>query len=62
MTPQVLLDAMRNAFLRMEMFQLIIFDECHRTTGNHPYARIMKVFHLFSKGDVTSFAFIVNWK
>lgn len=43
MTPQVLLNALRNAFLRIEMICLIIFDECHRTTGNHPYAQIMKV-------------------
>ncbi|XP_068323627.1 endoribonuclease Dicer homolog 3a-like [Pyrus communis] len=45
MTPQVLLDAMRNAFLNLEMFSLIIFDECHRATGNHPYTKIMKDFY-----------------
>jgi len=43
MTPQILLDALRKAFLRMEMICLIVIDECHRATGNHPYTKIMKV-------------------
>ncbi|TKY74839.1 Endoribonuclease Dicer-like 3a [Spatholobus suberectus] len=45
MTPQILLDALRKAFLRIEMICLMIIDECHRATGNHPYARIMKEFY-----------------
>nr|XP_011458182.1 PREDICTED: endoribonuclease Dicer homolog 3-like [Fragaria vesca subsp. vesca] len=45
MTPQILLDALRNAFLRIDMICLMVFDECHRASGNHPYARIMKEFH-----------------
>lgn len=43
MTPQILLDALRSAFLKLEMVCLLIIDECHRTTGNHPYAKLMKV-------------------
>lgn len=46
MTPQILLDALRKAFLSTEKMSLIIIDECHRATGNHPYAKIMKVFYL----------------
>ncbi|XP_019053854.1 PREDICTED: endoribonuclease Dicer homolog 3b isoform X4 [Nelumbo nucifera] len=45
MTPQILLDALRKAFLRIEMVCLVIFDECHRATGNHPYMKIMKEFY-----------------
>ncbi|KAJ0977945.1 hypothetical protein J5N97_013419 [Dioscorea zingiberensis] len=45
MTPQILLDAFRNAFLKLDMIHLLIFDECHRATGNHPYTRIMKEFY-----------------
>ncbi|KAL6217730.1 hypothetical protein ACLB2K_010947 [Fragaria x ananassa] len=48
MTPQILLDALRNAFLRIDMICLMVFDECHRASGNHPYARIMKVNLLFA--------------
>ncbi|RLN24659.1 hypothetical protein C2845_PM07G32210 [Panicum miliaceum] len=45
MTPQVLLDALRQAFLILDMVSLMIFDECHHATGNHPYTRIMKEFY-----------------
>ncbi|KAK7363560.1 hypothetical protein VNO77_05706 [Canavalia gladiata] len=45
MTPQILLDALRKAFLSIEMICLMIIDECHRATGNHPYAKIMKEFY-----------------
>ena len=43
MTPQILLDALRKAFLSLETVCLMIVDECHRATGNHPYTKIMKV-------------------
>ncbi|XP_008793257.2 endoribonuclease Dicer homolog 3a-like [Phoenix dactylifera] len=45
MTPQILLDALRKAFLTLDIVRLLIFDECHHATGNHPYARIMKEFY-----------------
>lgn len=45
MTPQILLDALRNAFVNFEMICLLIIDECHRAGGNHPYASIMKEFY-----------------
>uniref|UniRef100_A0A0D9Y050 SRP54-type proteins GTP-binding domain-containing protein n=1 Tax=Leersia perrieri TaxID=77586 RepID=A0A0D9Y050_9ORYZ len=41
----ILLDALHHAFLTMSVVNLIIFDECHRACGSHPYARIMKVPH-----------------
>lgn len=43
MTPQILLDALKKAFLSFEAICFIILDECHRATGNHPYVRIMEV-------------------
>lgn len=43
MTPQILLDALRKAFVSLEKVRLLIFDECHHATGNHPYTKIMKV-------------------
>ncbi|KAA8546198.1 hypothetical protein F0562_003063 [Nyssa sinensis] len=45
MTPQILLDALRKAFLSLEIVCLMIIDECHRATGNHPYTKIMKDFY-----------------
>ncbi|CAD6212969.1 unnamed protein product [Miscanthus lutarioriparius] len=49
MTPQILLDALRHAFLTMRVMSLLIFDECHRACGNHPYSRIMKEFYIDSE-------------
>ncbi|KAF8111211.1 hypothetical protein N665_0076s0199 [Sinapis alba] len=45
MTPQIFLDALRGGFLKLEMICLLVIHECHRTTGNHPYAMIMKEFY-----------------
>ncbi|KAL3645874.1 Dicer dimerization domain [Castilleja foliolosa] len=45
MTPQILLDALENAFLSIEAFCFVILDECHRATGKHPYARLMEDFY-----------------
>lgn len=43
MTPQILLDALRKAFITLDIVHLMILDECHRATGNHPYSVIMTV-------------------
>ncbi|KAJ3699720.1 hypothetical protein LUZ61_003425 [Rhynchospora tenuis] len=45
MTPQVLLDALRKAFITLDLVQLVILDECHQATGNHPYSVIMMEFY-----------------
>ncbi|KAG6599127.1 Endoribonuclease Dicer-like 3a, partial [Cucurbita argyrosperma subsp. sororia] len=45
MTPQILLDALRKAYFRLGTVCLMIMDECHRATGNHPYTKIMKEFY-----------------
>nr|AUH15439.1 dicer-like 3 protein [Dimocarpus longan] len=45
MTPQILLDALKKAFVRLEMICFIVFDECHHATGNHPYTKIMQDFY-----------------
>ncbi|XP_041994061.1 endoribonuclease Dicer homolog 3-like isoform X1 [Salvia splendens] len=45
MTPQILLDALRKAYICFEVFGFIVLDECDRASGNHPYAKIMKEFY-----------------
>ncbi|KAI4342145.1 hypothetical protein MLD38_026801 [Melastoma candidum] len=45
MTPAILLNCLRHSFFSLEMIKLLIFDECHHTRGNHPYACIMKEFY-----------------
>ncbi|KAL8517842.1 hypothetical protein ACS0TY_009230 [Phlomoides rotata] len=46
MTPQILLDALRHKFIRLDQIKVLIFDECHHARGNHPYACIMKeIYH-----------------
>jgi endoribonuclease Dicer len=43
MTPQILLDNLRHCFFRLRDIVLLIFDECHNSNGNAPYANILKV-------------------
>ncbi|KAI9112330.1 hypothetical protein K1719_016853 [Acacia pycnantha] len=45
MTPQILLDGLRKAFFKMKTVSLLVIDECHRASGNHPYVKIMKEFY-----------------
>nr|AXY97501.1 Dicer-like 3 [Populus tomentosa] len=52
MTPQILLDALRKAFLNLKMVSLLILDECHRSTGNHPYKKIMKIYTIEDRAEV----------
>ncbi|XP_013927863.1 PREDICTED: probable ATP-dependent RNA helicase DDX58 [Thamnophis sirtalis] len=42
MTPQTLLNALNNGTIpSLLIFTLMIFDECHNTTGNNPYNMLM---------------------
>ncbi|KAL9165554.1 hypothetical protein ABFS82_06G177900 [Erythranthe guttata] len=45
MTPQILVDALRHRFLRLDEISVLIFDECHNARGKHPYSCIMKEFY-----------------
>jgi ERCC4-related helicase len=45
-TPQVLLDALRHGYIHLGTdIGLIVFDEAHHATDNHPYNSIMKEFY-----------------
>ncbi|KAJ4988740.1 proteasome A-type and B-type [Stagonosporopsis vannaccii] len=45
-THQVLLDALFHAFVKMDELALLIFDEAHHCTLNHPANRIMSNFYI----------------
>lgn len=45
-TPQVLLDALRHAYVSLgKDISLMVFDEAHHAVDNHPYNRIMVEFY-----------------
>ena len=47
MTPQILLNALRGDDLKsLQVFDLLVFDECHRMTGNHPYNNLMGAYYV----------------
>ncbi|XP_022517872.2 probable ATP-dependent RNA helicase DDX58 [Astyanax mexicanus] len=42
LTPQILVNALQNKDLpSLDVFTLLLLDECHNTTGKHPYNNIM---------------------
>ncbi|PVH92100.1 hypothetical protein DM02DRAFT_701523 [Periconia macrospinosa] len=50
-THQVLLDALTHAFVSMSRLALLIFDEAHHASQNHPANRIMSNFFLLHIKD-----------
>ncbi|CAI6268621.1 unnamed protein product [Periconia digitata] len=45
-TPQILLDALYHGFVQMKRLALIIFDEAHHCTQNHPANKILQNFYI----------------
>lgn len=45
LTPQILVNALNCGTIpSLSMFSLLIFDECHNTTGKHPYNVLMTMY------------------
>ena len=45
MTPQVFCNILQHAYFKLDNCNLIIFDECHHASKNHPYKNIMINFY-----------------
>lgn len=45
MTPQMFLNLLQHAYMNMSDLALLIFDECHHSTKNHPYTLIMNCYY-----------------
>lgn len=45
MTPQILVDMIQHSFIDINRINLLIIDECHHATGNHPYCQILRLYH-----------------
>lgn len=43
-TCQIVLDVIRHGFIKVTDFNLIIFDECHNATKDHPMHQLMSCF------------------
>ncbi|XP_063966082.1 antiviral innate immune response receptor RIG-I-like [Lytechinus pictus] len=43
-TAQILVNALRDGKFRFQEVSMLVFDECHHTTLNHPYNEIMKMY------------------
>ena len=39
-TPQIFLDVLDARYLSLNMFCVLIVDECHHCAGSHPFARV----------------------
>ena len=48
-TPQKFLNCLKKETVRLSQIDLIIFDECHNTSGGNPYCEIMKFYLCPSK-------------
>ncbi|KAJ1952843.1 Dicer-like protein 1, partial [Dispira parvispora] len=45
LTAQVFLDMLRHGLITIDMFYLMVFDECHHTRKSHPYNSLMREFY-----------------
>lgn len=49
-TPQILFDALHNAYVKLQNISLLVFDEAHHCQANSPSALIMQTFYHPQKG------------
>ncbi|CAF1626571.1 unnamed protein product, partial [Didymodactylos carnosus] len=44
LTPQKLVNSLKNGHMKLSDIDMMIFDECHNTSGGNPYCEIMKYY------------------
>lgn len=49
MTAQILVNMLQSGFMSLNKVNLLIFDECHIATGNHPYCVVMSRYRDFNE-------------
>lgn len=44
-TSQIILDVIRHGFISISQLNIIVFDECHNATRNHPMTQVMAAYN-----------------
>jgi ERCC4-related helicase len=53
-TPQKFVNCLKNGTMRLSELDVMVFDECHNTSGANPYCEVMKFYLCPTKGQSTS--------
>ena len=49
--PEIIYKILSCGFINIFQITMLVFDECHNTTDDHPYNKIMKEFYFFYKNE-----------
>ena len=51
MTAQIFVNILSAGFVQLDKINLVIFDECHHATKDHPYCQVMRLFDVLAQSD-----------
>ena len=51
MTAQIFVNILSAGFVPLDKINLVIFDECHHATKDHPYCQVMRLFDVLAQSD-----------